>query len=269
MGNNVVLKRKEKIAKYVESAEIKNRLLAMFGDEKKAEKFKATLINVALDSSLSKCSEISIIKSALLIAESQLPISKQLGLAYIVPFGNEAQPIISYKGYKYLLRRDRILVKAREVYDVDNFKMEFDGFDDVFSLKVGERKGNEKWIREHLKGVWISIKYTDIGEVENYFVSREKLEQLASLSKVKNSKYSPYNSGFWLEMMTAKAVGYIARKIGVSGETFEKAVKIENEYSKLQTEEKITEGEKIDIFDAEVEEIKEDAESEETKKERK
>ncbi len=257
MGNNAIIKRKEKITKYVESAEIKHRLLAMFGDEKKAEKYKATLMNVALDNSLIKCNEASIIKSALAIAEAQLPISKQLGLAYIVPFGNEAQPIISYKGYKHLLRRDNILIKAREVYDVDEFKMEFDGFEDVFNLKVGERENNEKWIREHLVGIWVSVKYKDLDEVENYFVSREKLEQLANLSKAKNSKYSPYNSGFWLEMMLAKAVGYVARKIGVSGEQFEKVVKIENEYSELPSAE--NNGEEVeDVLDIEVEEIKEE-----------
>ena len=255
MGN--IVKRKDKIKGYINNPETKKRILALFGDEKKAEKFEATLINVALDNSLNKCSEVSIIKSALMIAEAQLPISKQLGLAYIVPFGTEAQPIISYKGYKHLLRRDGILIKAREVYSVDDFKMEFDGFNDNFILNVGERKNNEKWIRENLKGIWVSVKYKDLDEVENYFVPREKLEQLANLSKAKNSKYSPYNSGFWLEMMLAKAVGYIARKIGVSGETFEKAVKIENEYSDLKTEDKVPENEKIDIFDVEVEEIEE------------
>ena len=256
-NNSLIIQKKQKIEKYLDSEKTKKRIMALFGDEKRAEKFRATILNIALDNSLLKCSEVSIIKSALAIAEAQLPISKQLGLAYIVPFGNEAQPIISYKGYKHLLRRDGILVKAREVYDVDDFKMEFDGFEDKFSLKIGKRENNEKWIKEHLIGIWVSVKYTDVNEVENYFVPREKLEQLASLSKAKNSKYSPYNSGFWLEMMLAKAVGYVARKIGVSGEQFEKVVKIENEYSELPSAE--NNGEEVeDVLDIEVEEIKEE-----------
>ena len=257
--SNAVITRKNKIKQYVESNDVRKRLIAMFGDEKKADKFKATLLSVALDSSLGKCNEASIVKSALMIAEAQLPISKQLGLAYIVPFGAEAQPIISYKGYKHLLRREGILVKAREVYSVDDFKMEFDGFDENFKLVVGDRKHNGKWIKEHLKGVWVVVKYKDLEEVENYFIPIEKLQQLANLSKAKNSKYSPYNTGFWLEMMLAKAVGYVARKIGVSGEQFEKVVKIENEYSELPSESNTKKDDEVDdVLDIEVEEIQEE-----------
>lgn len=247
-----------KIKKYVESEEISHRLLSMFGDSKKADKFKATLLNVALDNNLSKCDEISIIKSALMIAEAQLPISKQLGLAYIVPFGKEAQPIISYKGYKYLLRREGLLIKAREVYSVDNFSMEYNGFDEDFKLIVGDRKHNQKWLQENLKGIWIAVKYIELDEVENYFIPIEKLQQLASMSRARNSKFSPYNTGFWLEMMLAKAVGYVARKIGVNGESFEKVVTMENEYAELpQTKEKEKEDLDFDILDVEVEPINE------------
>ena len=250
-NTKALIERKQKLTKYLESQEVSKRLADLFGgDEKKASKFKATLFNIVLDPDLNSCSLPSILKSALAIAEAQLPISKQLGLAYIVPFKSEAQPIISYKGYKHLLRRDGILIKAREVYDVDEFKQEFDGFDDKFYLKVGGREDSEKWIKEHLVGVWVSVKYIDLEEVENFFVSREKLDQLANLSKAKNSKYSPYNTGFWLEMYLAKAVGYVARKIGVSGDAFEKAVEIENSQSNLfETDNKT---EEIDIFEAEI-----------------
>ena len=258
--SNAVVERKAQLKGFLESKDLSNRLNSIFGNEKKAQKFKATLFNVALDKSLMNCELSSILKSALMIAETELPISKQLGLAYIVPFGKEAQPIISYKGYKHLLRRDNILIKAREIFDVDDFKMEFDGFDDVFKLVVGDRQDNEKWVREHLKGIWVSVKYIDINEVENYFIPREKLEQLANLSKSKNSKFSPYNTGFWLEMMLAKAVGYVARKIGVSGEAIGKVFEIENNDSTLL--EKVEEPKKddIDIFDIEVEEIEDKGE---------
>jgi len=257
MMSNIVKQRKQELSKFLNSKEVSQRLEDLFGgDNKKATKFKATLFNIALDSSLNNCDLPSILKSALMIAEAQLPISKQLGLAYIVPFGREAQPIISYKGYKHLLRRDGILIKAREVYQTDDFKMEFNGFDDIFRLEVGKREENEKWIKENLAGIWVAVKYTDINEVENFFVSREKLDQLANLSKAKNSKFSPYNSGFWLEMYVAKAVGYIARKIGVSGDNVAKAFEIENSQSTLLEEPQKTD-DNVDIFDVEVEDISE------------
>jgi len=250
---NNAIEKKQKLTQYLGSTEISKRLIDLFGgDEKKASKFKATLFNIALDDSLGTCNLPSILKSALAIAEAQLPISKQLGLAYIVPFGKEAQPIISYKGYKHLLRRSGILIKAREVYKTDKFKQEFDGFDDRFYLKPGERKDDEKWIKENLTKIWVSVKYIDIQEVENFIVSRKKLDQLANLSKSKGAKdrygnlRSPYDTGFWLEMYLAKAVGYIARKIGISGEAMEKVFEIENEHSNIA---KVMEPEPIDIFD--------------------
>ena len=260
MSNNIIKARKKELVKFLDSKDITQRLVNIIGDEKKAQKFKGTLFNMALDNSLINCELASIIKSALVIAETNLPISKQLGLAYIVPFGKEAQPIISYKGYKHLLRRDNILIKAREIFDIDNFKMEYNGFDDDFKLVASnERKENEKWVREHLSGIWISVKYIELDEVENYYIQREKLEQLANMSKAKNSKFSPYNSGFWLEMMTAKAVGYVARKIGVSGEYIGKAFEIENNNSNLmnqiESNESDNQNDNIDIFEVELEDL--------------
>jgi len=253
---NPLVERKQKLQNYLGRREVSERLSDLFADEKKASKFKATLFNVALDKSLVNCTLESVLKSALMIAEADLPISKQLGLAYITPYGKEAQATISYKGYKHLLRRDGILIKAREVYKTDEFKQEFDGFDDKFFLKAGERKDNEKWIKDNLIGIWVAVKYIDLDEVENFFVSREKLEQLSNLSKSKNSKFSPYNTGFWLEMMYAKATGYIARKLGVSGEAVSKAFEIENNNSALEVEYKQEASE--DIFDIEVVDIEDE-----------
>jgi recombination protein RecT len=253
--SNIIVERKKKLTSYLNNSETTKRLNDLFLDNKKASKFKATLFNVALDSSLNNCNIESILKSALAIAEAQLPISKQLGLAYILPYGKEAQPSISYKGYKHLLRRDNILIKAREIYKCDDFQQVFDSFDDKFYLQVGARQDNEKWIKDNLIGIWIAVKYIDLDEVENFFVSREKLDQLANLSKSKNSKYSPYNTGFWLEMYLAKAVGYIARKIGVSGEAIGKVFEIENNQSELLQEDKHNNSNDEDIFDIEVETI--------------
>jgi len=252
--SNLVLKRKQQLGALLNSNEVSSRLTDLYGgDDKKSTKFKATLYNIALDKSLVNCDMNSIFKSALAIAEADLPISKQLGLAYIVPYGKEAQPIISYKGYKNLLRRDGMLIKAREIYTSDDFKMQFDGFDDIFHLTAGTRESNENWIKENLTGIWVSIKYIELNEVENFFVAREKLEQLSNMSKSKNSKFSPYNSGWWLEMMMGKAVGYIARKIGVSGDSLNKAFEIENSQTDLLKNVEVETG--ADIFDAEVQDL--------------
>ena len=249
--------KKKQIMNYIESQTLQNRIASLYGgDAKKAEKFKATLINVALDRALASCSAESIVKSALAIAEAQLPISKTLGLAYIVPFGKEAQPIISYKGYKHLLRRDGILLKARDVYKTDNFAIEHIGFDARFYLQPSGRQSDEKWQRENLIGVWVSLKYIDMGEVENVFVDRATLDKLSNMSQSRNSKYSPYNTGFWLEMYIAKAVGYVARKIGVSGEYIDKAFEIDNQTHPVKNAKPTTLDD--DILEAEVEQLEEE-----------
>ncbi len=252
-----IIERKNKLNGYLQTKEVKTRMIALLGDEKKAQKFSAAIINMVLDKSLQYCSIESIAKSAFAIAEAGLPISKALGLAYIVPFKNEAQPIISYKGWKHLLRKEGVLIKAREIYSCDDFRMEYDDFDEHFSLRPSkERDGSEKWIKENLLGIWVAVKYTEINEIENFYVPRGKLDQLANMSQAKNSKYSPYNTGFWLEMYFAKAIGYVARKIGVSGEKIERAFDIENSQTDLSLgaqQEENTEVTEEDIFDIEVE----------------
>ena len=258
MNINLILKeeqmnKKEKIVKYLGSPEIESRLTTLLaGDKKKADKFKSALLNIALDRSLASATPESIIKSALSIAEIGLPLSKNLGLAYIVSYKREAQPIISYKGWKELLRRSGIIVKERVVYDVDTFNVEYDGFDERFILlpNMRQRKeGDPKWVEKHLKGVWVAVKF-DNGEVQNWFVDRGKIEQLAAMSPALKAKkgHSPYETGWILEMYMAKAVGWVARRIGVNSETLEKAFEIENSISELPK----IESESEDIFDIDI-----------------
>lgn len=60
---------------------------------------------VKSDAYLSKCDPATVLSSAMQAAILKLPINKTLGYAYIVPYKNEAQLQIGYKGYIQLALR--------------------------------------------------------------------------------------------------------------------------------------------------------------------
>lgn len=71
---------------------------------KHSDLFVASLIDV-FGSGLQKCDPGSVIQEALKAAVLKLPISKDLGFAYLVPYGGKAQFQIGYKGMIQLAMR--------------------------------------------------------------------------------------------------------------------------------------------------------------------
>lgn len=68
--------------------------------------FIASLIDIySNDKYLQKCQPQAVVMEALKAATLKLPINKNLGFAYIVPYGNEPQMQIGYKGYIQLAQR--------------------------------------------------------------------------------------------------------------------------------------------------------------------
>lgn len=71
-----------------------------------ASLFVASLIDIySNDTNLQKCPPKSVIMEALKAATLKLPINKSLGFAYIVPYGNEPNFQLGYKGYIQLAMR--------------------------------------------------------------------------------------------------------------------------------------------------------------------
>ncbi|MDM5264771.1 recombinase RecT [Sulfurovum sp. XTW-4] len=228
---SALTERKQQVTAFLGSQDITNRITALFQkDDKKAEKFKATIVNIALDSSLSTCTVPSILKSALDIAELELPLAKGLGQAYIVKYKKDAQPVIGYKGWLALAERSGKSVKAKPVFTCDEFAMEDNGFDETITFKPNfdERKDYDpKWVNENLKGVLVAVRDNNSGIVSNTFVSFGKINQLAGKSPSKNSSFSPYSE--WnLEMYQAKAIKYVLSKTPMS-EVVGRAVEVDNQ----------------------------------------
>lgn len=74
---------------------------------------------VGSDDKLAKCEPVSLFMACLTAAALDLPINKNLGFAHIIPYGNEAQFQMGWRGYVQLAQRtgQYKTISATEVYE--------------------------------------------------------------------------------------------------------------------------------------------------------
>ena len=139
--------------------------------DKRAPQFMASIVNlVNSDTGLQQCQPISVIQSCVMAATMNLPIDKNLGYAWIVPYKNKATFQIGYKGYIQLALRSG-QYRAINVIDVhegeliewnpltEEFKIDFKqktsdaviGYAGYFELLNGFRKA-VYWSKEDIQG---------------------------------------------------------------------------------------------------------------------
>lgn len=234
---NNLQQRKNEVIALLENKEIQDRITALCGSEVKKDKFKAGLLNIALDANLDKCSIQSIVKASLDIAELKLSLNKNLGKAYIVPrliknngaYVTEARIDIGYKGWLELAKRNKIYVRTHSVFDCDVFKYsvlnseESMEFVPNFDLR---QDYNSEWISEHLKGIIVIVR--DAHGSSTNFVSKGTLQKIMQKNDaVKRGKYSAYSE--WLnEMLQAKAIKSVLSKTAM-GDDIAQAVSFDNQ----------------------------------------
>lgn len=118
----------------------KNKFNEMLG--KKAAGFMSSIIAVTNNNKyLAKANPATVIGAAAQAAMLDLPINQSLGFAYIVPYGNEAQFQLGYKGYIQLAQRSDqyVDIGAKTVYEGE---LEYENrLLDKF--KFGERTGDK------------------------------------------------------------------------------------------------------------------------------
>ena len=74
--------------------------------DKRAPQFMASIVNlVSSDANLQACQPVSVIQACVMAATMDLPVDKNLGYAWIIPYGNKATFQIGYKGYIQLALR--------------------------------------------------------------------------------------------------------------------------------------------------------------------
>ncbi|TLD85824.1 recombinase RecT [Helicobacter sp. MIT 05-5294] len=230
------------IATILESDSSHKKLNDFFaGDSAKVQRFKSSLINIAGNSILSSCSPASIIRSAFSLAEIGLDINQTLKQSYVLKYGIEAEPVISYKGWQSILEKVGKKSRAFCVFKCDTFNIDFSTFEGnlTFVPNYAQRdETNRKWFNDNLLGVVVLIKDKDASEIVN-FVSAKKIDKIKGCSpSVKKGRNSPYDEWFE-EMYLAKAIKYVLSKQALTEkeETIARAIDIENEVeAKIQKE---------------------------------
>jgi len=93
---------------------VKNRFQEILG--KKSAGFMTSIINVVNSSSyLQKCEPNTILGAAAVAAALDLPIDNNLGFAYIIPYGKQAQFQLGYKGFLQLALRSGQFLKINVI----------------------------------------------------------------------------------------------------------------------------------------------------------
>ena len=94
-----------------------------------SETFTSSLVSIVSENKmLMNCEPQSIIQSALKSATLHLPIDKNLGYAYIVPYGKQAQFQLGYKGLIQLALRSK---EYKTIYATDVYADEMTGFNPI------------------------------------------------------------------------------------------------------------------------------------------
>ena len=109
------------VKRLVESPSVMKRIKNLFGE---SEVFLQGVVStVAGSKQLQKCTPDSIMQSAFQSAVLKLPVDKQLGYAYLVPYGKNATFQLGYKGYLQLAIRsgEYKTINAIEIY-ADEFE---------------------------------------------------------------------------------------------------------------------------------------------------
>lgn len=236
MSNDLVTK----VRGALESPNSQAKLLSFFGDDKaKVTKFKSALISIAHNPVLSQCTPKSILESAFNLAETGLEISPILGQAYILKYKNDAEAVISYKGWMALIEKAGKRVKAYSVFRCDKFSIDLSYFEEIITFVPNypeRQESNDAWYKENILGVLVKIKDNKDGYVKNIFVTKDKIEKIKGKSPSAKTAYSPYNT--WAEeMYLAKAIKYALSReaLNFTDENIKKAVDLDNQLDiKLQ-----------------------------------
>lgn len=104
MTNETAVEKETKdIKQLLSMTSTKKRLDELLGKE--SSHFASAIITIAKTPALKNCTPESILSSAIICATLKLPLNQNLGFAYIVPYKNEAQFQVGYKGFIQLAIR--------------------------------------------------------------------------------------------------------------------------------------------------------------------
>ena len=102
MSKEIAVKGLNPIQTYIKENNYHKQLNSMLG--KRSSQFIVS-VNNAFEDYLKNCTPVSVMKSAMTAAALDLPIEKNLGFAYLIPYGKECNFQLGYKGLIQLAQR--------------------------------------------------------------------------------------------------------------------------------------------------------------------
>lgn len=104
MSNEITTIQPQSMAQYLSQEAVQRNLVEVLGD-RKAE-FITSVVSIAnANVKLKACDRGSLLAACMTAAALNLPVNQNLGFAYIIPYKNQAQFQIGYKGLKQLALR--------------------------------------------------------------------------------------------------------------------------------------------------------------------
>jgi len=214
--NQQIAQRQAQLKPVLMSAQ--RQITSLLQDKEKANKFMAASLVIASDQSLNRCSPDSIVQALIGIAMSDLNVDKNIGHAYLVPYGNQAQLQIGYKGFIQLLFRAGWLVKCFPVFHCDTFSMSFDGWDNhvEFEPNIDERnEGDRDWCYQNLRGIYVVSRHAETKDEYSTFINKTVIEKLRLTSPMQKAQPSGAWKDWYIEMAQAKAIKKLAKILPV------------------------------------------------------
>lgn len=171
---------------------------------------KVALSCVLKTPALLKCSQVSLLQSVMALGELGLELGSALGLAYLVPYGSTATPIIGYRGYIELARRSGTLtqIEARTVRAKDKLELRF-GLDPRL-----EHTPSLEQDPGQIELVYGVARFKD-GGVHFEMMTRTDIERIRGRSRAGNS--GPWQTD-WEEMAKKTVIRRMAKWLPLSPE---------------------------------------------------
>ena len=183
---------------------------------------------------LAECSVESLIGSVMQASILGFEMIPALGQVYLIPFNNkktgkrEIQFIIGYRGLVSLARRSNQIktIYTQAVYENDIFDYEFGLEPKLIHKPASGERGN--FIYAYAVAKFVNGSYAfDV-------MSKTDIDKIKATSKAGDSKYSPWNSGYYDEMAKKTVLRRLSKLLPVSIEiqkefaTDEQVLKLDN-----------------------------------------
>jgi recombination protein RecT len=132
----------KEIVQYLKKPEIEKRFSEVLN--KNASSYVASLIQtIQTSDKLQKCDRVTILSAAMKAAALNLPIEQNLGFAYIIPYGKEAQFQIGYKGFIQLALRSGQIIKLNAIPVYEGQLKSFDPLTENLTFDFDNKKSDK------------------------------------------------------------------------------------------------------------------------------